>query len=67
MTFTLYPKGLVVTAVFLAIFGTTLAIAEDVERGVAAAGLLSVLAYVVIELFIAFNPAIWWRERRNGL
>jgi hypothetical protein len=65
MTFTFYPKGLLVTAVFLGVFGTMLALAADVERGVAVAGVLSVVAYLLVELFIVFNPAVWWRERRN--
>ena len=66
MTFTFYPKSMVVTAVFLAVFGAMLAMAADVEHGVAVAGVLSVAAYLLIEFFIAFNPAVWWRERRDG-
>lgn len=66
MTLTFYPKGLLVTAVFVVMFGATLAMAMDVARGIAAAGALSVLAYLTVELFIVFNPAVWWRERRNG-
>lgn len=56
--FTVYPKGLLVTAVFIVVFEATLAVAKDVEHGAAAAGVLSVLAYLLVELFITFNPAI---------
>jgi hypothetical protein len=66
MMFTVYPKRLLVTAVFLVVFGATLAVAADVERGLATAGVLAVLAYLFVELFVTFNPAGWWRERRNG-
>ncbi len=66
MTLTVYPKGLLVTALFLVVFGATLAVAGDVERGIATAGGLSVLAYLFVELLITFNPAGWWRERRIG-
>lgn len=41
------------------------AVADDAGTGIAAAGLLAVLAYVAIEVFLTFNPAPWWRERRG--
>jgi len=62
---TFQPKSLLVTAIFFATFGTMLAVADDAGSGIAAAGLLAVLAYVAIEVFLTFNPAAWWRERRG--
>ena len=66
MTFTFHPRGLLVTAAFLGGFVALLTLAADVERGVAVAGVLSVVAYLLVDLLIVFNPALWWRERRNG-
>jgi len=66
MTVTFYPKGLLITAVFLLLFGATLALAVDAKQAAALAGAVSVAAYLLVELFIMFNPAVWWRERANG-
>jgi len=63
MTFTFYPKHLLVTAVFLVVFAVTLALAANVEGALAGAGLVSVLAYLLIELFVTFNPAAWGGAR----
>jgi hypothetical protein len=65
MTITFHPTGLLVTAVFLVLFGALLALATNVETALSGAGLISIAAYVVIEVFGSFNPAIWWRERRT--
>jgi hypothetical protein len=63
VTISFHPKRLLVTAVFIVAFGSVLAAAADVKRGVAV-GALAVLAYVFIEAFIAFNPA-WWQGRKR--
>ena len=65
MTITFHPTGLLVTAVFLLLFGALLALATNVETALSGAGLISIAAYVVIEVFGSFNPAMWWRERRT--
>lgn len=66
MTFTFYPKALLCTAVFVVMFGVALALAADLARGIVAAGVGSLLAYLFVEVFTSVNPAAWWRERRNG-
>lgn len=38
MTFTVKPKALLVTAVFVVMFGATVVLAIDVRRGIGAAG-----------------------------
>ena len=63
MTIAFHPTGLLVTAIFLVLFGALLALATNVETAVSGAGLISIAAYVVIEVFATFNPAIWRRER----
>lgn len=65
MTVTFSPKGLLIAAVFLVMFGSTLALATGAREGLAAAGLLSVLAYLVIELGVTVNAAAWWRHDRS--
>jgi hypothetical protein len=50
LTFTFYPKALLATAVFLVMFGATVALAVDLRRGLAAAGVLSIAAYLLVEL-----------------
>jgi hypothetical protein len=62
MTFTFYPKALLVTAVFVVMFGATLLLATDVRRGIAATGMLGVLAYVLVEVLATVNARSWWRE-----
>jgi hypothetical protein len=61
-----YPKALLVTVVFLAAFGATLALADEAGRGLAIAGAASIVAYLVIELGLTFNPAIWRRRGRRA-
>jgi hypothetical protein len=63
MRVTFYPRALLIAVVFLVMFGATLLLAIDVERGIATAGSLAVLAYVLIEVGWAFNPAAWFRSR----
>ena len=68
MTITFYPKALLVTALFVVMFGATLLLAIDVRRGIAIAGTLGILAYLLVEFLITFNPS-WWRglgDRRDG-
>jgi hypothetical protein len=64
MTVNFYPKNLLVSAVFLIAFGSLLSVATDLRRGAMVGG-LAVLAYLLIEVFAAVNPAVWWQERRN--
>jgi len=59
--FTFYPKALLVTTVFVVMFGATVLLAIDVRRGIAAAGILGVLAYVLVEFLVTFNVPWWWR------
>ena len=65
MTITFHPAGLLVTALFLVLFAALLALATNVETAVSGAGLISIAAYVVIEVVGTFNPAVWWRVRRT--
>ncbi len=65
MAFTFYPKHLVVTAVFLVVFASALSLAANVEGALAGAGVVSVFAYLLINVFITFNPAVWGAERRD--
>lgn len=66
MTVTFHPKRLLVTTAFLAGFGLILARATEVSTAVAGVGAATVIAYVLVELFATFNPAIWggWRRPR---
>ena len=64
MTIAFYPSRLLVTALFLTVFGAMLAVATDVEAAVAGAGAVAVIAYLVVELFVLFNPAAWDSARR---
>lgn len=64
MAITFYPKSLFVTAVFIVAFGSMLSVATDLRRGVAA-GVLALSAYLLIEVFVVVNPAMWWRTRRR--
>jgi hypothetical protein len=66
MTVTFHPTGLLVTVVFLVVFGALLALATNVETAVSGAGLLAAAAYVLIEVFGTFNPAVWHRDRQAG-
>ncbi len=63
VTITVYPKGLVATAVFMIVFGALLAAAIDAGQRLAVAGGLAVLAYFLVELLVTFNPAAWWQAR----
>jgi hypothetical protein len=60
---TIYPKRLALTAIFLVVFGVLLSTATDVKNGATAVGLFAVLAYVAIEVFASWNPAVWSRRR----
>ncbi len=64
MTVTVHPKGLLVTAAFLLAFGVVLSLATGARNGVAMS-FVAVLAYVLIEVLVTFNPAVWWMERRH--
>ena len=64
MAVTFYPKRLLGTALGVVALAVVLSLATDLERG-AAVGVAAVLAYIAFEVFFTFNPAIWWRERRN--
>ncbi len=64
MTVTFRPWRLLATAVFVVAFGSVLSIAIDTKQGVAV-GVLGLLAYLLVEVLIAFNPVVWWREQRN--
>jgi hypothetical protein len=57
MTVTVHPKRLLVTAAFLLAFAALLSSATAVTKGVAL-GVLAVLAYVLVEVLITFNPAV---------
>jgi hypothetical protein len=64
MTVKFHPRALLVTAAFFAVFGVGLLEAVDLRRGVAM-GIVALIAYACIELFIGFNPAIWRRDGRS--
>ena len=64
MTATFYPKRVLITVVFLIVFGWALSLATDARRS-AAIGVLALIAYALIELLITVNPAVWWRERKR--
>ena len=63
MTFTFNPKAFLVAAVFVVMFGATVLLAMDVRRGIAAAGILGVLAYVLVEFLATFSV----RPQGSGL
>ncbi len=65
MTVTFYARNLLVTFAFLVMFGATLGMAVGVRDGVAAACVLAVLAYFLIEVVGTVNPAAWWRLSRH--
>lgn len=58
MTITFYPKALLITAVFVVMFGATVLLAIDVGRGIAATGILAVLAYVLVEFLSTFGALL---------
>lgn len=62
MTISFHPKSLAVTVAFLVAFGSALSVATDLRHGVAV-GVVAVLAYLLVEVVIAFNPVVWWRGR----
>ena len=65
MEITWYPRHLLVTAVFLVLFAGALNLAID-ANGRAAAGVLALVAYIGIEVWLTFNPARppkAWRRR----
>lgn len=64
MTASFHPKRLLITAVFVVAFGSVLSVATDSRQG-AAVGVLALLAYLFVEVFITFNPVVWWRERNR--
>ena len=66
MAVTFYPKRLLITAIVMAVFGATLSLATDLPRAATAVGLISVVAYVALEVFMTANPAIWWRDRHGS-
>jgi hypothetical protein len=59
MDVTFYPKGLLFGAIVFAVFGVALTMAVDVERGMAGAGMVAIVAYVLIEAIVSVNPAAW--------
>lgn len=60
-----YPRRLIFTAVFLLTLWVGLRLATDfVDRGaVGVIGVAGLVAYLAIEIFLSFNPAMWRRER----
>lgn len=64
MTVNFHPGMLLATAVFVVAFGSVLSMAIDTKQGVAV-GVLGLLAYLLVEVLITFNPVVWWREQRN--
>ena len=66
---TFYPKSLLVAVVVFIMLGATLDLAVTVQQGVAAAGVLGILAYLLIEVMqmgVVVNPAVWRRLWPNG-
>jgi hypothetical protein len=66
---TFYPKSLLLAVAFLVMFGATLDLAITVQEGVAMAGVLGVLAYLLVELVqlgVLVNPAAWRRVWPGG-
>lgn len=63
MTVAFFPKRLLITALFLIMFGAALTSATDLRLGLAV-GAVAMLAYLVVEVLVFFNPAPW-RARRN--
>lgn len=63
MKVTFYPKSILVAVGLLGLFAWALNLALDFRRG-AVVGLLALIAYLVLETSLTFNPATWWRSRR---
>jgi uncharacterized membrane protein AbrB (regulator of aidB expression) len=63
MKVTLYSKNILVAVSLLALFVWVLNLALDFRRGVVV-GMLALVAYLVLETGLTFNPATWWRSRR---
>jgi hypothetical protein len=64
MDITWYPRHLLVTAVFLVLFAVALNLAIDAHQQ-AAAGVLALLAYIGLEVWLTFNPARLPKTRRT--
>lgn len=64
MTWSFHPKPLLLAVLFLGVFGLLLTRAAGVESAAAGAGVFAVIAYLVVELLVSFNPAIWRRRER---
>ena len=65
MAIAFYPKRLLITALFIVAFGAMLSVATDLRQGLTV-GALAVLAYLLIEVLIVINPAVWWQSRRRS-
>ena len=69
MKITFYPKSLLIAVVVFIMLGATLELAVTVQQGVAVAGVLGVLAYLLIEIIeigLVVNPAAWRRLWPTG-
>ena len=62
MTISWYPKNIVIGLVLAAVLAETLQLAADVQRGMVV-GVLGIVAYVIVDVLLSVNPAVWRRRR----
>ena len=63
MRVTWYPKNILAGLALLVVCVTAFNLAVDVGRGVAM-GLLAAVAYVIVDVILSVNPAVWRLRRR---
>ena len=69
MKITFYPKSLLAAVALFVMLGATLELAITVQQGVAVAGVLGILAYLLIEIIqlaVVVKPAAWQRVWPNA-
>jgi hypothetical protein len=63
MRVTWYPKNVLAGLALLTLFAVAMNMAIDVKRGVAM-GLLAAVAFVIVDVILSVNPAVWRLRRR---